>query len=80
MLLESTEWTPLLSLVTTKYGIHTPLTGPSIIDVVIGPGQGTLVCGLGTTTAILTSLKETQYLTHGRRLASATFLVTGAWS
>lgn len=77
MLLESTEWAPLFSLVTTKYGIHIPLTGPSVVDVVIGPGPGALICGLGTTTAILTSLKQTQYLSGGRKICTAAFLITG---
>lgn len=73
------EWAALLSLVTTKYHVHAPLGGDCVVDVVRGPGAGTLViAGLGSTTAILTSLERSTYLPYARSQGTAGFLVTGA--
>jgi len=72
------DWLTLQSLVTTKYAVHVPLGGAVVIDVVRGPGQGTLIIdNLGTTTAILTQLERPTYLPNAKSMGSATFLVTG---
>ena len=72
------EWIDLQSLTTTKYSVHAPLGGPPVVDVVNGPGAGALViAGLGSTTAILTSVQRTSYLPYNRSQGSATFLITG---
>lgn len=74
-------WTTLQSLVTTKYAILVPFSGDPIVDVVRGPGEGTLIItGLGTVTAILTSLTRNTYTRTVRTLGTATFLITDAWS
>jgi hypothetical protein len=73
------EWSNLQSLVTTKYHVHSPLGGEPVVDVVKGPGEGTLVIdGLGSTSAILTALERGTYLPYDRSQGSGTFLVTGA--
>jgi len=79
LLPDEPNWITMLSQVTTKHGIHVPLGGQAIIDVVNGPGSGTLVCGLGTTTAILTSLNRNEYLPRHQSLATAQFLILDAW-
>jgi hypothetical protein len=72
------EWATLLSLVTTKYHVHSPLGGEPLVDIVRGPGVGDLVIdGLGSTSAILTSLERSTYLPYDRSQGSGTFLVTG---
>ncbi len=72
------EWMALQSLVTSKYHVHSPLGGTPVVDIVRGPGQGTLVIdGLGSTTAILTTLERSTYLPYARSQGSGTFLVTG---
>lgn len=72
------EWTNLLSLATSKYHVHSPLGGSPVVDVVRGPGPGALVIdGLGSTTAILTSLERSAYLPYNRSQGTASFLVTG---
>lgn len=66
-------------MVTTKVHVHVPLGGGVVIDVVRGPGADTLVVdGLGTTTAIMTSLERSTYLPNGRATGTAVFLVTGS--
>jgi len=74
-----TAWLTLFSLVTTKYHVHVPLGGSNVIvDIVRGPGAGTLaIDGLGSTSGILTTLSRPTYLPNGRSLGSATFLITG---
>lgn len=75
---ETSEWATLLSLVTPKYHVHSPLAGDAVIDIVRGPGAGELVIdGLGSTTAILTTLERSTYLPYGRSQGTASFLVTG---
>jgi len=75
---DASEWANLLSLVTTKYHVHSPIGGEPIVDIVRGPGEGDLViAGLGSTTAILTSLERSTYLPYNRSQGSASFLVTG---
>jgi hypothetical protein len=72
------DWLTLQSLVTTKYAVHVPLGGTPIVDVVNGPGAGTLVIdNLGTTTAILTRVERPTYLPNAKSMGTATFLVTG---
>jgi hypothetical protein len=76
---ETSEWATLLSLVTQKYHVHSPLAGEPVIDIVRGPGEGVLVIdGLGSTSAILTTLDRSTYLPYGRSQGTAGFLVTGA--
>lgn len=76
---DAAEWSMLLSLVTTKYHVHSPIGGEPLVDIVRGPGEGELVIdGLGSTTAILTSLERATYLPYDRSQGSAAFLVTGA--
>jgi hypothetical protein len=79
LLATEAEFQLMLSLVTTKYGVHVPLGGQAVIDVVNGPGEGTLICGLGTTTALLVDLKRGEYLSGRRSIAVAQFLITSAW-
>ena len=73
------DWLTLQTLVTTKYHVHVPLGGSNVIvDIVRGPGAGTLaIDGLGSTSGILTTLSRPTYLPNGRSLGSATFLITG---
>ncbi|HKE95939.1 MAG TPA: hypothetical protein VKB34_16645 [Povalibacter sp.] len=72
------EWTTFQSLITTKYSVHVPLGGDPVVDIVNGPGEGELViAGLGSTTAILTSLERSSYLPYDRSQGTATFLITG---
>ena len=72
------DWLTLQTLVTTKYHVHVPLGGVCVVDVVRGPGAGTLaIDGLGSTSGILTTLSRPTYLPNGRSLGSATFLITG---
>jgi hypothetical protein len=72
------EWTTFQSLVTTKYSVHVPLGGAAVLDIVNGPGEGDLViAGLGSTTAILTSLERSSYLPYDRSQGTAHFLITG---
>jgi hypothetical protein len=72
------DWLTLQSLVTTKYHVHVPFGGSVVVDVVRGPGAGTLVIdNLGTTNAILTQLERPTYLPNGKTMGTATFLVTG---
>lgn len=72
------EWASLLSLVTSKYHVHSPIGGDCVVDVVRGPGAGDLVIeDLGATTAILTALERSTYLPYARSQGSGTFLVTG---
>jgi hypothetical protein len=70
---ETSEWATLLSLVTQKYHVHSPLAGEPVIDIVRGPGEG-----VGSTSAILTTLDRSTYLPYGRSQGTAGFLVTGA--
>lgn len=74
------EWVNLLSLVTTKYHVHVPLGGTPILDIVNGPGEGTLtIPGLGSATAVLISAKRNDYLrtvTQGQ----ADFLIKTVWT
>jgi hypothetical protein len=73
------EWMTFQGLVTTKYHIHAPLGGSPVVDVVNGAGEGDLVItGIGSTTAILTSLERSNYLPYDRSQGTATFLVTGS--
>jgi hypothetical protein len=75
---DTTEWSDMQSLVTTKYSVHVPLGGAAVIDVVNGPGEGDLViAGLGSTTAILINLERSSYLPYNRSQGTATFLITG---
>lgn len=75
---DNAEWETLLSLVTTKYHVHAPFAGEAILDIVRGPGVGSLVVdGLGTTDALLISLDRPTYLPASRSMGSAVFLVTG---
>jgi len=78
-LASQSDWLTLQTLVTTKYHVHVPLGGDAIvIDVVRGPGAGSLVIdGLGSTAGILTTLSRPTYLPNGRSVGSATFLITG---
>ena len=79
LLASQSAWTGFLSLVTTKYHVHVPMGGAIVIDVVRGPGAGTLVIdGLGTTTALLTALERPTYLPNGQSMGSASFLITGS--
>jgi len=77
----ATDWTTLESLVTTKYHLHIPLSGNTILDIVRGLGVGTLtITGLGSASAILTSLKRDTYLKGTTTQGLAEFLVTTAWT
>lgn len=81
MLITAPEWADLLSLVTTKYHVHVPLSGNIILDIVRGPGTGALVVpGLGSTTALLVGLRRGTYLPSVRSLPTADFLITAAWT
>src|SRR5262245_38100153 len=72
------DWLTLQTLVTTRYHVHAPIGGVAIVDVVRGPGEGTLtIDGLGATDAILTALERPTYLPNGKSMGSATFLITG---
>jgi hypothetical protein len=75
---DATEWTTLRDLVTSKHHVHATLGGDPIVDVVRGPGAGTLVVDtLGETSAILISLERSTYLPYARSQGTAVFLVTG---
>lgn len=75
------EWVDFLSLVTTKYHVHAPMSGNAILDIVRGLGIGTLtISGLGATSALLVGLRRTRYLRANKSLATAEFLVTAAWT
>jgi hypothetical protein len=73
------DWQALLALVTSKYGVHVPVgAGSIVIDIVRGPGAGTLtIDGLGSTSAILTALERSTYTVNNRTFGSADFLITG---
>ena len=74
---ETTEWTTLRDLVTTKYHVHAPLGGNAILDIVRGPGVGTLVIDtLGETEALLISVERSSYLPYDRSQGTAVFLIT----
>jgi hypothetical protein len=74
------DWLTLQTLVTTKYHVHVPLGGGNVIvDIVRGPGAGTLtIDGLGGTSGIMTTLSRPTYLPNGKSVGSATFLITGS--
>lgn len=75
---EGSEWTTLRDLMTSKYHVHSPLGGDAVVDVVRGPGAGTLVIdALGETEAILVSLERSTYLPYDRSQGTAVFLITG---
>ena len=77
----ATEWNDAVSLITSKYHVHTPLGGNAVIDVARGLGVGTLVIsGLGTTSALLVDVRATAYGPGARRQAVLTFIRTAAWS
>lgn len=73
------DWLTLQTLVTTKYHVHVPIGGGSVVvDIVRGPGVGNLsIDGLGASAGILTTLSRPTYLPNGRSTGSATFLITG---
>jgi len=76
---DEAEWQTLLNLTTTKYHVHSPIGGNIVIDVVRGPGQGTLdVDGLGAGAAVLITLERPTYLPFDRTMGSAVFLVLGS--
>lgn len=71
-------WPTLLPMVTTKYHVHSPVGADVVIDIVRGPGVGTLtVDAFGTGLALLVDLRRDRWLpTGGRTMGSADFLVT----
>lgn len=74
-----TDWGALFSLVTTKYAVHVPLGGDPVIDIVNGPGAGTLtVPNLGTWTAILIGLSRDRWAQGTKTIGSAVFLIVAA--
>jgi hypothetical protein len=82
-LADETAWRTLESLVTTKYHVHVPMSGTPIVDVVRGPGAGTLTISGGvltTATAILIVLRRDTYTRNTRTTGSAQFLLTSTWS
>jgi hypothetical protein len=82
-LVDETAWRTLQSLVTTKYHVHVPMSGNPIVDVVRGPGAGTLTISGGvltTVSAILVDLKRDTYTRNARTTGSAQFILTSTWS
>jgi len=78
------EWADLVSLVTTKYHVHVPLdpTADPIIDIVRGPGEGTLVvAGFGSASAILVAARQSAFVRSAAAAGgTAVFLLTSAWT
>ena len=73
-----TAWLTLFSLVTTKYHVHVPISGSTIVvDVAKGAGAGTLtISGLITCHAVMVDLRRNRWTKSGHELGTATFLVT----
>ena len=70
-------WQDLQALVTVKYGVQSPLGGTPIVDVVRGPGEGSLLIDqFGIVMAVLVGLERSTYLPYDRSMGTATFLVT----
>ena len=79
ILVESeTDWGALFTLVTTKYHVHVPISGPDVVvDVAKGPGVGTLtVPGLMTASALLVALNRSRWLPATRVTGTGQFLIT----
>lgn len=72
------DWSILFTLVTTKYHIHVPVSGTTIVvDVARGPGAGTLtVPSLITCHALLVDLHRSRWARAGKILGQGTWLIT----